>query len=300
MSKIFVSIPAWEDTTLIETIQKLLGAAKHPENIVFGFGFNYEVEPDISWLTNKYYVLRDSVDYLPITKPGIIQIRNAIRRLMTDEDYYLSIDAHANFDTDWDDILISDIEELHKISNRYVISKQIMQPEDRRNYYTRWAWLPDKTPFGNPFPDFEFENTKDKFVNDKYFLNYYTSGNFIFAKRNWVDDMNFPDYHGFPYEESELSLATFCHGFDVVSPRGDRCPITAGNDPKYIFPYDEKWWDFVGTDRNDPTHWQKIWVLDEGEMIMEARKLLAQGYNKYYDLRNLKRSVVDFYDTINI
>lgn len=291
-------MPAWEDTTILDTINKLLSAADYPENIVFGFGFNYKEEPDLSGLNNKYYILRDKEDYGDISNPGIIQVRNALRRLITDESYYLSIDAHANFNSGWDTTLINDIEDLHQVSDRYVISKQIMAPGDLTNYYTKWKRLPDKSPMGFPFPDDGY--VKNKMVSDNYFLNYYVSGNFIFAKTNWIKKMEFPDYHGFPYEEPELSLATFCNGFDVVSPVGTHCPIAAGNDPKYIFPYDERWWKFVGSDRSNPEHWEKIWVLDDGPMIDEARKLLLTGENKYFSLIGLERDHNQFYDTIGL
>lgn len=291
-------MPAWEDVTLVQTINKLLVAADKPENIVFGFGFNYENEPDISFLENKHYILRDREDY-SVSNPGIIQIRNAIRRLITDEEYYLSIDAHANFESGWDTTLINDIEELHQISDRYVISKQIMQPEEKRNYYTRWNLDPQGFLIGRPVEDFDHSMAKQKMVNDNYFLNYYTSGNFIFAKRNWaVEEVEFADYHGFPFEEPEMSIVTFCNGFDVVSPIGEHCPVSAGNDPKYEFPYDERWWKFVGTDRNDPSHWQKIWVFDDQEMIRETTQLILTGNNKYFSLDGLPRSIKEFYDTI--
>lgn len=300
MSKIFVSMPAWEDTTLESTIHKLLSNADKPDNIVFGFGFNYENEPDISYLTNKYYILRDKEDY-DIPNPGIIQIRNAIRRLMTDEDYYLSLDAHADFDPGWDTSLINDIEELHSISDRYVISKQLVQSELRNEHnYTKWSVNEFQVVSGRTEIDLSYEAVKDKFVNNKYYINNYLSCNFIFAKRNWCEEVNFPDYHGFPFEEQELSIVSFCHGFEAVSPRQDLCKIWAGNDPKYSFPYDEKWWKFIGTDRNNPSHWEKVWVFDDNEMIGHALELITLGKNKYYSLEGLPRTIKQFYDTIGV
>tara|TARA_B110000259_G_C14028925_1_gene405865 strand:+ start:1492 stop:2406 length:915 start_codon:yes stop_codon:yes gene_type:complete len=299
--KIFVSMPAWEDTTILETIDKLLASASKPDNIVFGFGFNYSgEEPDLSTLKNKYYVLRDKEDYGDNKSPGIIQVRNAIRRLMTDEAYYMSIDAHANFDQGWDSQLIRDIKYLTVNGEKCIISKQLLQPEERRNHRTEWFLMQDGTPNGRPAPDFNFYGVRDKMVRENYFLNYYTSGNFIFAKADWATGIDFPDFHGFPYEEPELSLVTFCNGFDVVSPTGAVCPVHAGNDPKYIFPYDERYWELKGPDRNNPQHWEKIWVFDDGPMIMEARKLLLEGENKYFSLHGLERSVSEFYDTIGL
>lgn len=300
MGKILVSIPAWEDGELLETLDKLLRTADNPDLIVFGFGFNYAKEPDLSHIKNKKYILRDKEDYGDNKSPGIIQVRNAIRRLLTDEDYYLSIDAHANFEKSWDTTLKNDMDELAKISSRYVISKQLLQPEEKRNYYTKWSKIHDGTFIGQPEPDFDLAIATERKVNDKYFLNYYLSGNFMFSKAEWLSSMDFPDYHGFPYEEPELSLAAYCSGIDVVSPTGEACPISAGNDPKYQFPYDEQWWELMGPDRNNPADWQKKWVFDDEEMTREARKLLLTGKSRYFSLTNLSRTVNQFYDTIEL
>lgn len=290
--KIFVSIPAWEDTELVDTINKCLSAAKYPENIVFGIGMNYEVEPYLRDFSNKILIVRDKEDYGDIQNPGIIQVRAKIRSLITDEEYFMSIDAHANFEDGWDQTLISDIDSLPE---KYVISKQIMAPGDKNNYYSKWQ-ISDRDITAQPRSiDKDLE-----MVNDNYFLNYYTSGNFIFGRTSWIKSMTFPDYHGFPYEEPEMAVALFCNGFEVVSPTGEHCPISAGNDPKYMFPYDEKWWNFIGTDRNNPNHWEKVWVMDDSEMTKEVLKLMFTGNNKYFTLENLERSVFDFYKSIGL
>lgn len=302
MSKIFVSIPAWEDTEIIKTMKKCIANAKNPNNIVFGLGINYENEPDFSEIKNKVLIVRDRADY-DIKNPGIIQVRNKIRSLITDEEYYLSIDAHADFDFGWDDKLINDINELNKDKNIYVISKQIFNKENQDEYATKWTFekINDfRINFmGTPSPNMQDLIDKNM-VNDKYYINRYVSANFIFGKTEWIKSMTFPDYHGFPFEEPELSIALFCNGFEVVSPIRSECVIFAGNDPKYQFPYDEEWWDFVGTDRNNPSHWQKKWVLDDGETVNEVVALLTKGKNKYFSFEGLKRSVNDFYSSINI
>lgn len=300
MDKILVSIPAWEDGELLDTLDKMLSTADSPELLVLGFGLNYEKEPDLSHIPNKKYIIRDKEDYGDIKSPGIIQIRNAIRRLLTDEKYYLSIDAHANFEPGWDTTLKSDMDELAQISDRFVISKQLLQPGEKRNYYTKWSKIQDGTFIGQPEPDFDMQVTRSRMVNNKYFLNRYLSGNFMFSLASWLTSMEFPDYHGFPYEEPELSLAAFCSGFDVVSPIGEACPISAGNDPKYQFPYDERWWELRGPDRNNPGDWQKKWVFDDEDMTREARQLLLTGENKYFSLNNLPRDIRQFYDTMEL
>lgn len=299
--KILVSMAAWEDTHLVDTMHKVLSYSNNPENIVFGLGLNYENEPDFSSFKNTIKIVRDKD--IANGNPGIIRIRDEIRKLVTDETYFLGIDAHCDFIKGWDDSLINDIDELTANGEKRIISRQATAlVQDHVSRITRWS------VFG-VFPNFSIAGfphevskkeliDKNLMVNDKYFLNYYISCNFIFAKTESFKEINFPNYHRFPFEEPEQSLTTFCNGYDVVSPLSDYIVTYAANDIKYQFPYDEKWWKFIGTDRNNPSHWDKIWVLDDADMSLEVIKLMITGKNKYYSLDGAKRSVFDFYKSI--
>jgi hypothetical protein len=301
--KILVSMAAWEDTHLVDTMHKVLEYATNPDNIVFGLGLNYENEPDFSSFKNEIKIVRDKE--IADGNPGIIRIRDEIRKLVTDETYFLGIDAHCDFVHGWDDSLIRDIDELTQNGEKRIISRQATAlVQDHVTRITRWSM------FGN-YPEFNIAGSPSEvsqeelkseglMVNDKYFLNYYISCNFIFAKTESFKEINFPNYHRFPFEEPEQSLTTFCNGYDVVSPLSDYIVTYAANDIKYQFPYDERWWEFIGTDRNNPSHWNKIWVLDDNKMSMEVIKLMITGENKYYSLLDSKRSVADFYKAIGL
>lgn len=301
--KILISIAAWEDDSLIETMHKAIKTANNPENIVFGLGLNYIKEPNMSSITNTIKIVRDKD--IEDGNPGIIRIRDEIRKLVTDEEYFLGIDAHCDFINGWDTSLILDIDELTANGEKRIISRQATAlVEEKAERITKWqmdSYGKDFNIFGFPFivsKDYLLEN--NLMVNEKYFLNYYISCNFIFAKTSSFNEINFPNYHRFPFEEPEQSLTTFCNGYDVVSPLSDYIVTYAGNDIKYVFPYDEKWWEFVGTDRNNPAHWKKIWINDNTEMTKEVQKLLITGKNKHYSLSESTRSVEDFYKTIGL
>lgn len=306
--KILHSMAAWNDATIVDTMKLVLKTAKHPENIVFGVCLNYDnEEPDFSSIPNEIRIVRDKEDFGDITEPGIIRARNAIRRLVRDESYFFQTDAHTYMLDGWDEILINDIEELSK-NRKVIISKQAERPDtiylepfdDHNNWYTKWYMNKNPGFFigGQPV----LENYKDFIeknkINEHYFLNYYVSCNFIFAKSEWIRDMEFPDYHAMPFEEPELAIACFVNGYDVVSPVGKRCYNFSGNDPKYNWPYDERWWKFVGNDRNDRSHWARIWVEDKQEIIDEVIKLMLFGKNKYMDFTGLPRTVQGFYEAI--
>lgn len=306
MSKIFVSIPAWEDSHLIDTMNDIIKNADDPDNIIFGLGIKYENVPNFSsFISENIKIVKD--DEVGDGRPGIIGIREAIRKLITDEQYYLSIDAHAEFIPGWDTKLKNDIEELTINNSKVIISRQATAKfEGQVSRYTKWNLSGD---FNNlNIQGYVVEDTDDyinkNMVNDKYFKNYYISCNFIFAKTKDILSISWPAYHKFPFEEPEQSIALFCQGYDVVSPIGGYIYHFAGNDKKYYFDpitgYDEKWWKFNGGDRSLKSNWSKIWVLDDKDMIREVCKLLILGENKYFSLFGQSRSLRFFYKTVGL
>lgn len=297
--KIFVSIAAFEDTMILDSVKRLLETAKNPDNIVFGFALNYKNYPDFSQFKNKIYIIKDS----DFNFPGIVKMRNEIRKLITDEEYFLSLDAHTFSLNDWDSKLIYDLEELKSINDKVIISAQIGTRFEKNTSYTEWRtgghWSVGWGLDGHSaYIDETDQRITKNMVNDKYFINRYVSCNFIFMKTEDVIKVNFPGYHGFPWEEVEQSITCYCHGYDVVAPLIGNTYILRDIDIKYSFPLDETWWDFVGTDRNDITHWRKKWILDSVEMQIQVEKLLLTGKNDYYSLENAPRSIYDFYESI--
>lgn len=298
---IFVSIAAFEDPGLEKTMQKLLDTADKPENISFGLGINYKNEPTFNTFLNKISIIRDK----DFNRPGIIKMRSEIRNLIKDERYFLSIDAHTNFAKSWDTSLINDFEELVKINKKTIISGQISGITTMdENIITVWdlggEWgrfglmghqttMDDKTMIGSC-----------RMVNDKYFLNYYISCNFMFLLCKDIPDIRFPGYHAFPHEEPEQSITSFCNGFNVVAPSRHASYIFLDHDTKYDFPYEEEWWEFVGTDKENPKHYQRRWVLDSDEVRLEVEKLMLTGKNNYYSLEGSERTVEMFYQSIGV
>ena len=101
--------------------------------------------------------------------------------------------------------------------------------------------------------------------------------------------MEFPDYHKFPFEEAELSLVTFCNGYDVVAPTLKNIRIFADNDEKYQNQQDSRWWKQIG---GNPV---RKWVYDSKEVFLEVVDLMINGKNRYMDISNLDKPVDEFY-----
>jgi hypothetical protein len=296
---IFVSIAAFEDPGLKNTMQNLLDSSDNPENISFGLGLNYKDEPSFDEFTNKIKIVRDR----DFDRPGIVKMRSKIRELIEDEKYFLSVDAHTSFAKSWDTKLIDDFEELRSINKKIIISGQIsgMSVNDE-NIVTEWDLGGEWGRFGimghQTTIDDKIMFVSCRMVNSKYFLNYYISCNFMFLLCDDLSEIRLPGYHAFPHEEPEQSITSFCNGFDVVAPSRHASYIFLDYDTKYDFPYDEQWWEFVGTDKENPKHYQRRWVLDSDEVRLEVEKLMITGKNKYYSLEGSERTVEMFYKTI--
>jgi hypothetical protein len=296
---IFISIAALEEPNLIKTIKSSLGSADNPDNISFGISLQYESEPDLSFLTNKIKVISYSPNIDLPNAPGIIEIRSELRGLLDDEEYFLQIDSHTRFEKGWDTKLISDLKQMREGKEKTIISSQLWHEADQNRYtqirihptYHYQLDMHGLDVYGELVTEKSFPRIEKKMINDSYFLNSYCSGNFIFAHRSFLSGMTFPDYHKFPFEEAELSLVTYCNGYDIVAPTIDNVVIFADNDEKYHEKNNPRWWTKVG---EDPV---RKWVFDDKEMFFEVCNLMLFGKNKYLDISNLEKSVEDFYSS---
>lgn len=301
-NKIFVSIAAFEDKALIKTMNNILLNADEPENIVFGLALNYKVYPDFSEFSNDIRIVYDK----QFNFPGIVKMRDEIRKLIKDEVYFLGLDAHTICQKSWDTKLIKDIEELTLDNKKIIISSQINFAWSKFTPVTSWKmegfW---NTGWGlgglslDHDPDLLSKTVK--MVNSKYFLNHYISCNFIFMKTKDIPEARFPGYHGFPWEEVEQSITSYCNGFDVVAPLIENSYIRRDIDERYIPPFDPDFWTEVVP--NESNNWQthkRKWILDSKDMQDEVEKLVLSGKNKYYSLEGSVRSVSDFYRAVGL
>ncbi len=104
------------DPTLPRTIQRALDKADNPDDLVFGVGLQYDVEPDLSFVPKNQ--LR-KLSWKPDNRPGIVKIRYEISKLFDDEDYFLMIDSHMDFIDGWDTELINAIKHAQEINKSY-------------------------------------------------------------------------------------------------------------------------------------------------------------------------------------
>ena len=106
---IYISIAAYEDPDLVDTIKSALDNARFPDKLVFGICLQYEEEPDLSFLPKRQ---KRILSFDAYERPGLVRARFLLKKMFLKEDYFLQIDSHTVFDKDWDVRLVKDLNDL--------------------------------------------------------------------------------------------------------------------------------------------------------------------------------------------
>lgn len=111
---IFISIAAYNEIYIEQTIESALLMAKYPERLRFGvFSLNSDNRiPSLSQFKNTKLITAQHPDLL-----GVCNSRIGAIFLYDNEDFYMQIDAHMLFDRNWDDILVNSYYTIVKETN---------------------------------------------------------------------------------------------------------------------------------------------------------------------------------------
>jgi hypothetical protein len=299
-NSVFIIVPAYEETRLIDTLRSCIDNAVYPERLRFAVALQYKElpEPDLSEFA-EYIVGIDRYDV--DTRPGLTRIRyNLVNNYFTDEEFFMSIDAHNQFDKSWDETLYNDYAELvSKYGNKVVYSKQVA------DYYgkidrdilevTRWEFNKDfsnpkvassygidqnHTIIGNIFGAPQWINSPDKFVKTQFI-----SMHLAFAPRDWVLEVGVnPDLQVFG-EETFRSIVSYMAGWDTYA-RTDynhlgHMPKVGDPNKKHMY---DMWWDLKEL-RDDPL-----------ETVLEQDKCIILNDGKFSTY--FQRAPFDFWNEI--
>jgi hypothetical protein len=225
---IFISIPAYEDPLLLQTIKSCLDNAENPNRLRFVIALQYKKNslPDISSFMNdaRFTFLTYDVD----SRPGVIQIRKKILEYFKNEEYYLMIDSHMLFEKKWDTILIKDLREIseNKKHKKVIISKTLsshLGKKDDDDYFgnpeiCKWSLSLSFSKNKEWLDSFDLRaSTQEYYGKNKYELTNFISCHFMFTTGNWVKDVGiilpFEAFH----EQEFLSFHSFLKGWDIYS-----------------------------------------------------------------------------------
>ena len=242
INKIFVSIAAYEDDLLVNTIKELYEKSKEPQNIFVYIALQYKNPPNLDniFKGQNLTILNYDVD----KRPGVAKVRYEISQEIlknkdfVDGDYFLMIDAHMDVAENWDVDLIRDMRHLQKICNKkeIIISKQlravagkITEQELRINYFHKAL---QDIPFFSDHLEL-FGLTYRRIYNDKdlegfnilvgsntdhrFYNSGWASCHLFFTNFEFINTVGLNKHFEFFQEEAYLSFSAFLSGYDIYS-----------------------------------------------------------------------------------
>lgn len=112
--KIFISIASYQDPLLKATIYSAYNNAENPKDLIFGICDQSASPLDVSSFEFSDQFKYDHVE--PVNSEGPCWARSRIQEQFNNEDYYLQIDSHMQFEINWDTYLINYLERIRAIN----------------------------------------------------------------------------------------------------------------------------------------------------------------------------------------
>ena len=113
--KIFISIASYQDPLLETTIRGAFDNADKPDNLFFGVCDQSSHAIDINIFSFSNQISYDHVE--PELSEGPCWARHRIQKFFNEEDYYLQIDSHMQFQKGWDTYLLSYMQRIQSVDS---------------------------------------------------------------------------------------------------------------------------------------------------------------------------------------
>jgi Glycosyltransferase (GlcNAc) len=291
---IFMTVPAYNDPSLIRTIESAIDNALFPERVFFCIGMQYDEDkmPDISkYLDNPNF---NFIFYDVKERPGVYWIRREMAEQHQGQDYFLMIDSHMLFSKYWDAKLINDYEDLRRLhGDRTIISRPTMDGlgeaitsgliNDKSHWIVDWNNQKDSIertilPWTSQFP----------WEGERYQYTLYSCSHFFFTNKDYLSDVGFHKTIRSYSEEYTIAISSFLSGWDyymlpeyVHIGHDDRATAQA------IYGKDKH------TLGSDGKRYQALFETPEEKL--EISKFVLLDNSKMFKVKNQRRSIEEFY-----
>jgi hypothetical protein len=214
--KIFISIAAYCDSELENTIRSALESASKPDSLVFGIVNQAEQPLNLSHISADIRVINVAVS----ESYGVSWARAVAQTLYDNEDYYLQLDSHMWFEPNWDTLLITTLKKLPVMSiiSAYPYGYEIVNGKPQKSVFvspkTTLVIRPHKNQIltsDNYTLTFE---SRHLFVRDTV-LGCHIAGGFLFTHGLFVEDVPYDAQYYFHGEEQGLAIRAYTRGWDI-------------------------------------------------------------------------------------
>jgi hypothetical protein len=219
---IFVSVASYNDRQLISTLKDLYETADNIGRIVVGVHLQ-DNEEYYQELLNQHFPNIKIIFTKAEESRGVVWAREKIKsELFNQEDYFLQIDAHSRFKFGWDNILINQIINLNNKSLISTYPNEFSLDDTDRVYISKLstnAPLRIKKFFSEDLYDNRL-NPENKSSLGEYEVadSKWIAGGFIFAPREWVEQVKFSDEIVCKGEEDIQFFLSYLKGWNVKLP----------------------------------------------------------------------------------
>ncbi len=213
---IFVSIAAYRDPELAPTLRDCIARARDPDALRFGICWQHaEDEPAPAEFADPRVRV---IDVPWHASRGACWARAAVMTLWNNEEFYLQIDSHHRFVTDWDARLLAH-------AARSGVARPVLSSYGAP--FDPGAGPPaDGEPMQMDFhcftadgiPLFRPRVIADWAGRDRPLRARFVSGHFLFAPGSFVRDVPYDPELYFHGEEITLSIRAFTHGYALLHP----------------------------------------------------------------------------------
>lgn len=224
---IYVAMPTLRDYESFYTIGRCFEAAKNPENIFLGVAYYDEYDHlklqdfinDLDFKNNiniKFYNIQE--------RPGVGNGRNDAKQFYSNQEYFLQIDSHTNFDKNWDKKILKAYKKTTKKYGKNVLTaclpryKRSQDKPEKLDDIARYGTYrgfqnndPDKKDYHVPdIGDFFFKESK------KFDYAIKVSACMIFGKAEYLIKETIPRETFFFEEEIFQSINLFGDGINLI------------------------------------------------------------------------------------
>ena len=225
---IFVSIAAFCDPWLVDTVRDACIKAEHPGHLVFGV-LEQDAEsraPELQAVVDAYGATLRHRCVHPTESLGVCWARAAIGDLYGGEEWLLQIDSHMHFEPRWDAQLLEQHAELRRHSARPIITVypwgfeiEAGRPVVRTPPSTTSTLVMRPVPGAELQPDSATMMFRTEHVPVRCPLpGCHVAGGFLFAAGEFMREVPYDAELYFHGEEQNIALRAWTRGWDIWHP----------------------------------------------------------------------------------
>lgn len=229
---IFVQLVSYKNFDVLPTVKNCIEKAKNKMDLHFGIVLHQDedVPPELSHQNIK-------VIKVPLAEgKGHGWARRQAQSLYSGQDYTIQIDAGSRFKEDWDETLINALNSLGEralitnYANKLEIGSSNMEVQDYAFKPSVYSYYNTPVTWANPMKGVK-NIVKGRWISD----------HFLFARGSHCNDVKYdPDLYYSEFE-SNLTLRSFCAGYDIYHYNLPLVWREYTNRP-YNWQVDQEWW----------------------------------------------------------